>query len=402
MLDGASCGRGNFQKKIIRNRFSHPPLSSAFCYNIHMFNGIEAPTFNKRDDENGNEKYYFAPRTLESVHISQNIDSQFDILFDKFPRTGPEADQENILSACGALVGRYILEESKDKYGEIDEVRGLAAFQGFFERELIKRGDGISHHFRNPVFFSAINREVPFAHAERMTEKVVGAQSTHSYIESLSRDENIVFVGSDTDFDVKHAIDLVVGKSNNPREEHPNIDEVVLVQVKTSLPSRDKIEQIKSKHFAYAKALYNFEGRAVGTSESERAFSHAEQMTDQESINKILELNSFYQSIVSLNNSLEPNWDSFVENAKKYNFDPILFYIRINLMDETRLNSIDKKFKKNLLYMAQEKVRFMKVPQEEFAKYNRAVRSSSHISTAKSVRSVIIAQGREVLNEVIL
>ncbi len=365
---------------------------------------MEAPTFRRRDDQSGGggAEYFFAPRTVEKINSSQIVDSQFDQIFDKLSKIGTESHEENILSACGALIGKYIFDESQTRNGEIDEIRGLAAFQGFFERELIKRGDGISHYFRNPSFFSAVNREAPFAHAERITEKIVGAQSTHAYVEQISKNKNVVFIGSEIDFDVKHAIDLVVGLSKAPEDDSITIDEVWLVQVKTSMPQREKIEAIRRKHTEYAKALKEFEGRGVGTDESEHFFSKMEKLSTQESVQKFFELDSFYKTIIDINSTLEPTWESLVEHAKKYNFDPILFYIRIKLINDTRLSGIGKVFKKNALYMAQEKIKLIDVPQEEFSRYNRLTRAPAHITTTKKVRSIIIAQGREVINEVIM
>ena len=52
--------------------------------------------------------------------------------------------------------------------------------------------------------------------------------------------------------------------------------------------------------------------------------------------------------------------------------------------------------------MAQEKIKLIDVPQEDFSRYNRLTRTPAHITTTKKVRSIIIAQGREVINEVIM
>lgn len=366
-----------------------------------MFRQMEAPDYQKKTPEDEfSSDYSFSPHVVEDVDAPQDIDLRFNQVFDLLSRTDSETHEESVLATCGALVGEYILSQSQTRKGETKEVRGLAAFQGFFERELIKRGDGISHYFRNPAFISAVNKIAPFAHAERMTEKIVGAQSTHAYIEQISKNKNVVFVGSETDFDVDHSIDLVVGLSDSPEDSVEDVDEIWLTQVKTSMPKPDKIESIIRKHTEYAKALKEFEGRGVGTSESEAAFFKLDHMESKESIEKYLELRSFYDTVAGVNSTLEPTWESIVLNAKKYNFDPVLFYIRLKLINPARLGHI-KKFKQTALYMAKEQVDFITVPQEEFAKYNRATRGETHISSAKRIRSKIIAEGREISNIVL-
>ena len=344
--------------------------------------------------------YAFVSREIESISAPSILDSQFDSLFDKLDLCKREEDRDALVSLMGTLVGECVNQEAvSEQGGNLDirgPVRGLALMQGFLERQLIKRGSSMANLFRNPRFLSSVNVEADFAHAEKINEKLRGAESVHDFVESLSKQKKVIFIGSEVNLDTRHAIDLVVGITDDPDSKDPVIDEIVIVQVKTAKPDDSTIASILAQHESYANALRELEARGVG--EKRAILSKEDGTLDGEAYKAQVEsLNSFYVKIILASGTFDNTWDSFVEAAEKCSCDPVLMYTRIRRIDEMAMSGM-KQFQINALLLIKKKAEAVGVPQEIFAKYNRLTRGNGHISTAKRITSMITA-GREIVSK---
>ncbi len=349
-------------------------------------------------------EYSFRPREIESVYSADSLDTEFDILFDKLPLCKTEVAKNSLISLMGTLVGEYINAEAKATPASgLDiggEIRGLADMQGFLERELITRGSSVASFFRDPIFLSAVNAEVDFAEAEKINEYLRGAESVHAFVDSISKQEKVIFIGSEVNLDTRHAIDLVIGMSDDPKAEHPAFDEISLVQVKTNMPTKETIDKILTKHKAYAEALEQLEGLAVG--EKEEEFLNEDGTIDTEAYKAKMEsIDLFYRQLIMPAMKMEPTWESLVELANTCNCDPVLMYIRINKINETRTNSF-LPYQRNVLNMLKAKAGAIKVPQDQFANYNRLKRGGNHISSAKKISSIVVAEGKIISKKQLL
>ena len=360
---------------------------------------LEAMGYRTKKNEEGATERAFISRSIESVYSPHEIDSRFNALFDKL--SSEKEDSEDIMIQCGHLLGWYLRDEfERQLEGRLEifaEVRSFAVLQGFLERQLIMRGGHFAQFLKHPTFWRAIQERADFVHMKERDLRVSGAEQVHSFIENNSKNEKVVFLGSELNLDVRHSIDVVVGKTEDPKAEHPTVDEIVLVQIKQSAPSQEEIKRVVELHKEYAEALKEFQGRAVGTPEGNQGLERfGKKMKPEDFMRKEDELKLFYESILKINSEFQEEvltWDSFVNIANKHNCDPILFYIRLCAIDDSRLHFISKEFQRTALKMAQERVKEMDVPQEEFAKYNRIIRGTNHITSAKKIRSVIFAGG---------
>ena len=356
------------------------------------------------EDNSANGGYSFTSREVESINNPTVLDSQFDELFNKLSLCNSDSQRNALMSLMGTIVGEYINDVANtEPVGRLEikgEVRGLAAMQGLLERELIKRGSSIANFFRDPSFLGAVNAEADFAHAERINEKLTGAESVHSFYNIISEQDKVLFIGSEINLDTRHAIDLVVGMSDDPKAENPLIDEVSIIQVKTGVPTQETIDTIFSQHIAYAEALKQLENYGIG--EKKEEFRKEDGSFDNEAYKAQLEaLDLFYKKLIKLNLKIEPTWESFTKAAMDCDCDPVLMFIRINKLNEDTMSSF-LSFQKAVLIMLKEKANAVNVPQEEFAKYNRLKRGGSHISSAKRISSVIVAGGKIISKKQIL
>lgn len=360
-----------------------------------MFKEIEGFDYRRQRNESGGNDYVYVPRKIESIENSKTaLDDGFDTIIASLTPTMKDADRDTLLHTAGKAIGTYLREVSEDPGSNLDivgEMRSLAGFQGFLERELMKRGPTFPHLFREPSLLSGINEEAPFMHSERINEKMRGAQSTVEYVHLIEKDKNVVFIGSEVGLDCRHAIDLVVG-----RGKEDFFEVIDLVQVKTSQPASGDVSKIIQKHRAYSDALRNFEVSAVGVNDNIKNLEKTRESSPEEDGTRMMEFSNFYNSLGGLNSKLEPTWQSLVEAARLYNHDPVLFYVRLKDISESRLLSVPKKFMQNMLMMVKEKVDMIEIPQSEIAAYSLAKRGPGHITSASTVYSVIVANGREV------
>jgi hypothetical protein len=361
-----------------------------------MLNNIEGFDFGKKKTQSGVE-YSYTPRKIESINDSQDgLDHGFDLIISSLHPTMKEDDRDALLLEAGKGIGRYLKIVSEEKHGDLDivgEMRSLAGFQGFLEREIMKRGPTFTHLFREPSLLSGINEEAPFMHSERINEKMRGAQSTVEYVHLIEKDKSVIFIGSEVGLDCRHAIDLVVG-----RGKEDFFEVIDLVQVKTSQPASDDVSKIIQKHRAYSDALRNFEVSAVGADENSKNLERIGESTPEEDGTRMKEFYNFYDGLTGLFSKLDPawTWQSLVEAAKLYNHDPVLFYVRLKDINESRLLSVPQRFKQNMLRMVKDNMYRIEIPQSEMAAYSLAKRGPGHITSASTVYSVIVANGREV------
>lgn len=349
-------------------------------------------------------EYSFMSREVGSIHEPDLLDLRFDVLLDKLSLCKSEVESNSLISLMGTMVGEYInAEANAQPEGRLDiagEIRGLAAMQGFLERELIKRGSTTASFFRDPIFLSAVNEEAGFAHAEKINEKLTGAESVHAFVGSISKQEKVIFIGSEVNLDTRHAIDLVIGMSDDPKAEHLSFDEISLVQVKTNMPTQENINKIISKHKAYGEALEQLEGFAVG--EKEEEFLREDGTFDTEAYNAKMEsMHLFYRQLLVSALKMESTWESLVEVSNICDCEPVLMFVRIKKLNEARMNSF-LPYQRNVLNMLKAKVETIKVPQDQFANYNRLKRGGNHISSAKKISSIIVAEGRIISKKQLL
>jgi hypothetical protein len=360
-----------------------------------MFKNIEGFDYGTKSTEAGKE-YRYAPRTIESIQNTEDaLDTGFDTIISSLSPTMKEDDKDKLLLVAGQGIGAYLQAVSEDQErGNLDiqgEMRALAGFQGFLERELMKRGPTFVHLFHEPSLLHGINSESPFMHAERINEKMRGAEATVQYLKSIEKDKELMFIGSEVGLDCRHAIDLVLA-----RGEGENIKRVDLVQVKSSLPSQEDIAKIIQKHKAYAQALVNFESSAVGTDENDQRLEKIKIHSPEQFDQKMHEFANFYNNLVGLGAKLQTTWESLVDAAGNYNHDPVLFYIRLKSINNKRLELVPKPFMKAVLQSVKSKTDMIELPQAVMAEYNRAVRGPQHITSAEEIDSVIVAAGKVI------
>ena len=358
----------------------------------------------KLEDNSANGGYAFAPRDIESIHNPTEMDSQFDTLFEKLALCTTDSQRNSLVSLMGTIVGEYIKSEADAiPDGKLDitgEVRGLAAMQGLLERELIKRGPSVSMFFRDPNFLGAVNAEADFAHAEKINEKLRGAESVHSFVEDISKMDKVLFIGSEINLDTRHAIDLVIGMSDDPKVENPEIDEVSIVQVKTGIPSQEEIDKIIFKHASYAEALKQLQNHGVGEKNQEHRKEDGSFDVDKYT-ESVSAMDAFYRKLAKLAPKIEPTWESFSKAAIDMDCDPVLMFIRVKSLNENKMNAL-LLFQKAVLNMLKDKAESINVPQDKFSNYSRAKRGITHISGAKRVTSIIVAGGKVISKKKLL
>lgn len=152
--------------------------------------------------------------------------------------------------------------------------RGGAFFQGFVERMLV-RGKMSGDMLANPNFITKIRERF----GEEMVGRIEGARSVQKVVQDLRRDPKCVFIGSHLDLDTMGATDLVAGYGEHNEEgemEHPYLDRVDLIQVKTGriedkkikggiVTREEQIDEIIKKHQNYTQRIGRFMDVAVQT-----------------------------------------------------------------------------------------------------------------------------------------
>jgi hypothetical protein len=361
-----------------------------------MLNSIEGFDYGI-NKEQGGESFRYAPRSIESIKSPDSLDIEFGAIISALRPGMKETEREEILSKAGRGIGQYLNVSAamtgKGMFAE-GEVRAMAEFQGFLERQLLVRGVTFVHLLREPSLLGGINMGAPFMHAEHINEKMRGAAATYGYIKSIEQDPNVLFVGCEVNLDCRHAIDLVVA-----RGEGDILREVDLVQVKNLRPSRPEIASIFLKHKGYAAALLNYEASGVGTDENDRRLQRMSEQSPEDFKAKMAEFTSFYSGLLELNAMLEPTWESLIQAADKFNCNPILFYIRLKCINDTRLALVPRRIVQIVLRAVKEKVDKITIPQSALAAYNRATRGPQHITSADEIYSTIVANG-EIIQRV--
>ena len=141
--------------------------------------------------------------------------------------------------------------------------------------------------------------------------------------------------------------------------------------------------------------------KRFGTIENDRFLEGAKERQNEVYVEKVAELQTFYNNMKGLNIITQPTWENLVKDAEACECDPVLFYIRIKALTENRLQLVSKKYKQNMLTMAKERLLEIKLPQAAMSAYNRITRGPRHISSAKRIISRIVANN-QVISETVL